>query len=66
MSIQLRRPIVAGYGPASRGAIARDDATSSEEARGGASRRSRARGSRRGSTRAIDVDDAKRVLALRA
>ena len=43
MSIQLRRPIVAGYGPASRGAIARDDATSSEEARGGASRRSRAR-----------------------
>ena len=26
MSIQLRRPIVAGYGLASRGAIARDDA----------------------------------------
>ena len=33
MSIQLRRPIVAGYGPASRGAIARDDARRREEAR---------------------------------
>ena len=65
MSIQLRRPIVvAGYGPASRGAIASDDARGARRCEASFAREREARCR---STRAIDVDDdAKRVLALRA